>query len=132
MIKACDLVSKVHCDSKYCLDHAAWIVPDCYFWFSGSAYKQFVFCSSAVYFAMLHVCRAGNVLVNGTIGTAAITLTGDGDVYVVGTTTSVAVNSSGDGDIKLRNANGKTHHVGSAVSGKPPPPSFSLLLPHLA
>lgn len=49
-------------------------------------------------------------MVNGTIGNAAITSTGEGDIYVVGTTTSVAVNSSGDGDIKLQNANGKTPH----------------------
>ena len=57
-----------------------------------------------------HVCREGTVLVNGTIGDAAITSTGEGDVYVIGTTTSVAINSSGDGNIKLRNANGKAHH----------------------
>lgn len=55
-------------------------------------------------------CREGSVLVNGTIGDAAVTSTGEGDVYVIGTTRSVAVNSSGDGDIKLRNANGKLHH----------------------
>ena len=51
------------------------------------------------------------MLVNGTIGDAAISSTGEGDIYVVGTTTSVAVNSSGDGNIELRNANGKIHHI---------------------
>ena len=68
-------------------------------------------------------CREGNVLVNGTIGDAAINSTGDGDVYVIGTTGSVAVNISGDGDIKLRNAFGRARH------STPPPPPPVLPLP---
>lgn len=70
------------------------------------------------------------MLVNGTIGDAAVTSTGEGDIYVVGTTTSVAVDSSGDGDIKLRNANGNAYHITSAEPEIPPPHLLpGLLLP---
>ena len=64
---------------------------------------------------------------NGTIGNAAVTSTGEGDIYVVGTTTSVAVDSSGDGDIKLRNANGNAYHITSAPLSFPPPVALNWL-----
>ncbi|KAL3144747.1 hypothetical protein ABBQ38_001868 [Trebouxia sp. C0009 RCD-2024] len=58
----------------------------------------------------------GNVLVNGTIGSAMVSSSGTGSVYLLGVNTSVVVDLAGVSSVYLRNAN-RNVMIGGSSSG---------------
>lgn len=86
---------------------------------AGAVVFSFALASSSFHVARslchLHVscqafaaCRTGNVLVNGTIGSAMVRSSGTGSVYLLGVNTSVVVDLAGVSSVYLRNANRKS------------------------